>query len=96
MNRYYPRNQVRIDVSFTDVATGALADPSTINIEVIDPTGTKTVYTSPAVVRASQGKYYTLIYVVTEGKWQYAGVGTGAVIAASEGEFVVAQSEFVP
>ena len=94
MNRYPPRNIIRVDVEFKDTLTGALVDPGVASVEVIDPNGLKTVL-SPAT-KVVDGKYFAMTYCVVEGKWQYAGVGTGTNIGASEGAFVISPSGFSP
>lgn len=85
---------VRVTAAFTDIA-GVAADPTTVTLEVKNPAGARAVYTSatsPAVVNSAVGSYYCDVPVALAGRWSYRWVGSGAVIAAAEGEFEVSLS----
>jgi hypothetical protein len=95
MNAYTLGTQIRLSATFTD-ANAAAADPTTVTCEVQRrPDADGTVYSYPAqITKTGTGAYYVDI-VPTEGIWDYRWVGTGAVVAASEGSFNVEDSRFL-
>jgi hypothetical protein len=81
-------------LGFTDSA-GAAADPTTVSLIVRKPDGTVTTYTlaGAQVVRDSIGKFYYLLAPDQSGDWYFEWHGTGAVQAASAGQFIVRDSK---
>ncbi len=94
-NLYTIGQLVRVTGTFTNVA-GAAADPTTIKFKYLTPAAkTSLVYgTDGALVKDSTGVYHVDLTLDKEGKWRYRFEGTGALIAAGEGEFQVANSPF--
>jgi hypothetical protein len=81
-----------------DPATGVptLADPTTVDFTVLDPTGTETVYTlgtDSQVTRLDVGVYLlTLATPLPQGVFTWSCVGGGAVVASGEGQFTILPS----
>lgn len=87
---------VKMRVKFKTLA-GAFVDPTTIVLRVKLPSETETVYTylfSVDVVRESTGIYYVDYLVTESGIYYFKWVGTGAVYAAEESNFVVVSTQF--
>lgn len=77
----------------SDVAT----DPTTITFRVRTPAGTTTSYvygTDAEVTKTSTGIYKFTKTVDAAGVWAVRAVGTGTVVAADEGLFVVDDGNF--
>lgn len=73
-------------------------DPSTVSIQVKDPSGNITTYSyggAGAVVRDSVGNYHVNITVNTTGVWYYRVLGAGSVQKNGEDSFLVSSSQFV-
>jgi hypothetical protein len=95
-NVYAKDNLVRISTVFT--LAGVSTDPSTVRAMYKDPNNvvtTLTYGTDAALVKDSIGTYHVDIPVTTAGNWWYRFEGTGACVAANEGEFVVSLSQIV-
>lgn len=71
---------------------GVLSDPTAVVVEVIDPAGIKTEYTS--VTHASTGVYTYDLPLTSSGLWSYHFEGTGAVQAAGESYLRVNPTKF--
>lgn len=73
---------------------GALTDPTTITLIVVDPSGNQATYTYALaeITKDATGQYSKTVTVDESGTWQYRWVGTGTVPAADEGEFYVTRS----
>ena len=95
MNSYQPGNNVTLSVQFNTLA-GVAVDPTAIALRVVDPNGIETDYTYAAsqVTKIGVGSYSCMIPVLTSGYWNYRWEGTGAVYAAMESRFLVAQTAF--
>lgn len=94
MNTYDTGDQVRLSVLFTD-SDGNAADPTVVTVKYINPLGTVTERTyedDPAVIRDGTGEYSTDFVVSRPGSWHYRWQSTGAITAASEGQFQVRRS----
>lgn len=88
-------DQIRITVTFTDTATGLVADPTTVTIKHKDPSGNVTTETYPGnVTKSGTGVYYLDISIDETGRWRFRGEGTGNVEAAVEGSFGVRDTYF--
>lgn len=91
-------DEIIVTATFTDLATGQLADPTEIAWQIRDPDGgtegnddldIPTVHTSVGV--------WELIYRVTKnigGTWHARAAGTEGLISAAEGPFFVRDSVF--
>jgi molybdopterin-guanine dinucleotide biosynthesis protein len=64
----------------------ALADPTTITLTVVSPSGTSTSYTyaGATVTKSATGVYYKDLTPDAAGEWLYRWTGTGTVAAAEE------------
>ena len=65
-------------------------NPTTIVVTLTDPSGNSG---TSAPSNSGTGEYYEDIVVDEPGSWHYRYVGTGAVVAASEGHFSVRKKE---
>ena len=96
----YPGDTMRLWSEYRVRSSGALADPTTVTLEVKDPEGTITSYTYAAaqVTQSSSGIYYYDLAIPddadSEGTWYYRWIATGTVAGVTEGKFKVAESEF--
>lgn len=89
MDSFYIGQQIKIDAAFTNLA-GAAADPTDIVAEVRTPSGEIDVYTygtDADLTKLSTGSYRLLYTVDDDGLYHWRFAGTGAVIAAIEGQF---------
>lgn len=97
-NAYWPGQLVRVKTTSVFAVNGVATDPTEVTVLVKNPAGTVTTYTfgGGTVSRAAAGDYYVDLTIPTtaaaEGRWCYAFRGTGVVIAADEGRFVVRRS----
>jgi hypothetical protein len=97
VNSYSIGNAARASVTFRDVVTGAVVDPTTVTVLVKNPAGVTTSYVygvDSIVQKESTGKYYVTIDCNAVGEWKYRWLGTGANQAASESSFQVTGSSF--
>jgi hypothetical protein len=93
-NIYDIGDKVRISCAFT--SAGVATDPTAIVCKVKKPDGTITTatYALSQVSKASTGNYYYDFTIDQVGSHWYRFAGTGTVVAAAEGEFLVRKSEF--
>lgn len=70
----------------------ALADPTTVELELSSPSGVTTTYTYPATIsKASTGIYYVEPVTWDEaGEWRAKWTGTGNVAQVESAAYVVA------
>ena len=95
-NVYAKDSLVRISTVFT--LAGVNTDPTTIKAMYKDPNNaiTTLIYgTDSALIKDSVGNYHVDIPVTIAGNYWYRFEGTGACVAANEGEFVVSLSQIV-
>jgi hypothetical protein len=92
---HYPGQGATLEVDFK--VSGTLTDPTTISLLIKDPDGQSNTYTyaGGTVTKDGTGEYSKAITLEEEGVYRYRWVGTGTVVAATEGEIIVASSEFV-
>lgn len=83
-NVYDVGDGIRLTGTFT--ISGSGANPTTATLSVTDPSA---VVTTPSVGSGTDGVYLVDIIVDEPGDWHYRWVGTGAVVAATEGHFLV-------
>jgi hypothetical protein len=79
---------VRITATFKVGST--LTNPTSVTVSVKDPDG---VVSNPSATNDSTGIYHVDITPAKKGRYAYRVAGTGACIAAAEGEFN-ARTEF--
>lgn len=103
MNTYLLGQTVRVSTGDATTAggfrtaAGALADPTTVELIVIAPSGMQTVYrygVDAIVQRAGQGDYFAVIAPTAVDVWSYVWRGTtagtpSATVAVAEGRFLV-------
>lgn len=91
---------VRIGATFKD-DDNQPADPTTVTFSFRQDTQTKaqaTVYTyglSVQLIKDGVGQYHVDLAISASGLWHYRWAGTGAIVGAEEGDFVVNISQFV-
>jgi hypothetical protein len=87
---------VQVDADFTTQATGAVIDPTTVSVSVLDPDRKLTTYvyvTDVEVVKDATGSYYLRINANKAGRWYYRWFSTGTGQAAGERSFTVKKPE---
>lgn len=82
-------NVVIIPAKVYNTTTKQLEDPSAIVIKLVDPTGAKSIL---PVTRDGVGTYHTDVAVSTPGLYLYRIEASGALVAATEGSFIVEES----
>jgi hypothetical protein len=94
VNRYPKGATVTLDRKF--YVGSVLTDPTTVTLKVEDPAGTETSYTYAAatITKSGTGIYTKNVACTLAGTWKYRWIGTGAVEAVAEGEFVIKRSVF--
>lgn len=86
--------RVRTQTPFTDAILKVPAEPTVVQLEVI-AAGSLTTYTYGdehdiiQKVDDSFGDYYADIVLNVAGRWLFAWIGTGALVAANQGLVVV-------
>ena len=97
INVYHIGDPVRVSGVFKDFSDN-LADPTTVTLRVLDPSGNETSYStddSPNTVeKTSTGNYYVDVPVSERGDWRYRWEAAGNIQGAEPGQFVVAPSYF--
>lgn len=90
---YQVGDLLRLKATFTDV-DGAVADPSTVTVTVLAPSGTETekTYAAGDLVRVSTGIYYYDFTVTESGRHYFTWDAGGAYVASDQGAFQVAKS----
>jgi hypothetical protein len=96
MNRYILGNSVTLSAAFVNGSTPT--DPTTITFKIRrELTGTITTYvygTDAELEKDSTGNYHVDYNPPAVGDYYYGFWGTGACLAADEGEFEVRRSHF--
>jgi hypothetical protein len=87
---------IRLENRCTLVATNTPTDPTTLMLEVKDPSGNVGVYTYAAaeITRESVGVFYKDITFDEAGWWVYEWHATGAVIAV-EGNKILVKAQLI-
>jgi len=91
INSYLVGNEVQLNASFTN-SSGALVDPTTITVQIQDPSGNLSSY---AASKTSVGVYYYTYTPSLTGAYFYVFTGSGAVVAAAQGQFNVLPQSIV-
>jgi hypothetical protein len=86
-------DSVKLTARFTD-DDGAAADPDGITATVRSPSGVETDYTIASFTHPALGTYELTVVADESGTWTWRIAGSGAVTAASEGQFYVTPSSF--
>ena len=96
MSEYQIDTTIVIQGVFTNALSGVYADPSSITLYILDPTGVETTQTWPgAIIRDSLGHFHFIMTTTIAGVWTYKWQGAGAVVATSpDTQFTVEGSSF--
>lgn len=82
-------DRMQVPTTFTNAA-GAVADPTTVTFRFDSPSKANTVYVygvDGQLVRDSTGVYHVNIDPDEAGLWSWRFEGTGAIVAANQGQF---------
>lgn len=85
--------------AWTDPVSGLPADPSTVTVRYLPPSGvagvpvTKVYGIDPEVVHDSTGNFSLLLTASEVGLWQYRWEGENVAPAIQEGSFVVRRTD---
>lgn len=91
MNSYTSNNAIRLAVIVTASAGGQPIDPTSIRLDMEDPSGAITDLSS-TIVKDSVGNYHADYTPLLVGVYLYSWIGTGAAIFATNGKFNVTQA----
>jgi hypothetical protein len=88
-NSYQMGTAVKLSTTFTVSSTNT--DPTTVTLEVTDPSGNEDTYTyaGGTVDKDATGIYSKTFTPDEAGYWKYRFVGTGACISANSFKFVM-------
>ena len=96
-DNYYINNAVTVSIAFKD-KSGNPIDPTTVTLQVKDPTNTINSYTfgvGSQIVKDSLGNYHSDIDGDIAGNWVYVWDGSGNVLISGAGSFSIVDP-FVP
>lgn len=93
INAYYPGNNITLTDVITNKLTDLPADPTELELLVLDPEGETETYTIDDLTRVSAGIYAYSIEVQTPGIWHYRFIAKAPFKASSEKSFIVRPSE---
>jgi hypothetical protein len=82
VNFYPVTSLLRLSVAFTDAATSAAVDPSTVTLLLTRPDGTAETHLAD-VYRDDTGAYHLDVTVDQAGTWRYRWEGAGRAVAAT-------------
>jgi hypothetical protein len=89
----YPYNSYNFDTAVTVECTFSVSstntDPTTVTLEITDPSGNTDTYSSSDLTNSAVGVYSKSITPDEAGLWKYRFVGTGTVVAANLFKFKV-------
>lgn len=91
IDAYDVGDTVRLTATFTD-ASDVDANPTTVTVSVRAPDG---MTTTPTATQDSTGIWYYDLTLSQAGTWRYRFAGTGALVAAAEGQLFARASVFV-
>jgi hypothetical protein len=97
INIYQLETTVQLQVSFTNIGSGAAVDPGAVTLWLQDPNGSQTSYTYSGgqVVRTGTGQYYCNVTPDLAGRWTYKWQGTTpAEVSSPDSYFIVRASAF--
>jgi hypothetical protein len=92
MNTYDFVAPVVVESTFMNPASGAPTDPTIVRLRIMDPTGVEQVITTASLTHVSTGVFSYTVPCLKAGVWYFRFEGTGACVAAREGQFVVTSS----
>lgn len=93
-NRYDPGTPITIRAEFR--VDGTKVRPTTVALEVVDPTGASQTYTlaGTTLTEREAGVYERALTPASVGVWEYQIVGTGTAEGNARGRFFVRRSPF--
>jgi hypothetical protein len=95
MADYNIGDRIRLPADFHDLVTGALADPTSVSVQVRNEAGTITTKTYPTdIVKSAVGQYYYDLTPTLAGTWYVQWAGTGSVQKKEELALFVRGSNF--
>lgn len=85
-----------IQLKNTFTVSGTNTDPTTVSLEVRDPSGNTDTYTyaGATITKDATGKFSKIITFDEAGWWTYEWTGTGAVIAV-EGNKILVKAQLI-
>ena len=93
---YHPYNPYNFGTAVTLEGTFSVSstntDPTSVTLEITDPSGNTTTYTTTDLTNSAVGVYSYSFTPDEAGLWKYRFIGTGAVIAANSFKFHVAST----
>lgn len=99
-NSYPIDDVITLSNTFTRIDTGALIDPPSVTLYVLDPSGNETSYTLSGgqVIRDSAGQYHMDLTASISGRWWYKWQGSGAGVNSTSPDtsFFVQPSLLIP
>lgn len=75
---------------------GTPADPTTVTLDVTDPSGADTTYTGGALTHSATGAYSKIVVPTTAGRWTYRFTASGSLVSVASGVFSVAPEDWTP
>lgn len=84
-NSYNIGTAVQVSVTFSASSTNT--DPTTVTLEITDPSGNTDTYSTTDLTNSAVGVYSKTVTPDEAGYWKYRFSGTGAVIAANSYKF---------
>ncbi len=93
IHSYYPGNNITLTDVITDKETGNPADPTELNLIVLDPLGNSTVYDINDLTHVSPGVYAYSITVDAPGIWHYRFIAKQPFKVSNEKSFIVRPTE---
>ena len=95
-NTYDIGDVIRVTGTWTDT-DGTAVDPGALTFSFKDPSDNSTTYTydtDAELVKDATGVYYVDVTIDEEGTWFYRFASTSSNVAAAEGYFFAAPSQF--
>lgn len=93
----YVGDDVKVRMTFKDIALGTLVDPTSVTMVVTspgpDPVVTTQVFPSGTIARDSLGTFHALIDANRGGKWRFKVTSTGPGKAGRPGSFLVSSDD---
>jgi len=93
---YDKGDKVRLQVTFKEVTTLTLTDPTTVTLKVTTPSGAiqSFVYGTANIVKSSTGVYYYDYPIELTGTHRYRWIGSGNLVTAEEAVLFVRKTAF--
>ena len=92
INSYYAGNNITVTDVITNSITCNPADPTELELLILDPLGAYTTKQIDALTRVSAGIYAYSFYVETPGIWHYRFIAKAPFKVSNERSFIVKQT----